>query len=166
MYAVIKSGGKQYKVAKDDVITVEKLPLEKGKKVNITEVLLISEKGKPIVGNPLVKGASVDAEVVDQIRGKKITVFKKKRRKNYRRKIGHKQNLTSIKITEINIKKTKTAEKKVTKSASKTRTKTSSKEKESPVKKKTAEKKAKDKTKTTTTEKKTSVKATSKGKKE
>ena len=166
MYAVIKSGGKQYKVAKDDVITVEKLPFEKGKKVNITEVLLISEKGKPIVGNPLVKGASVDAEVVDQIRGKKITVFKKKRRKNYRRKIGHKQNLTSIKITEINTKKTKTAEKKVTESASKTRTETSTKKKESPVKKKTAEKKAKDKTKTATTKKKTSVKTTPKGKKE
>ena len=137
MYAVIKSGGKQYKVAKDDVITVEKLPLEKGKKVNITEVLLISENGKPVVGNPLVEGASVDAEVVDQIRGKKIIVFKKKRRKNYRRKIGHKQNLTSIKITAINTKKTKTAEKKV-----------------------------EDKTKTATTKKKTSVKATSKGKKE
>lgn len=137
MYAVIKSGGKQYKVAKDDVITVEKLPLEKGKKVNITEVLLISENGKPVVGNPLVEGASVEAEVVDQIRGKKIIVFKKKRRKNYRRKIGHKQNLTSIKITAINTKKTKTAEKKV-----------------------------EDKTKTATTKKKTSVKATSKGKKE
>ncbi len=137
MYAVIKSGGKQYKVAKDDVIAVEKLPLEKGKKVNITEVLLISENGKPVVGNPLVEGASVEAEVVDQIRGKKIIVFKKKRRKNYRRKIGHKQNLTSIKITAINTKKTKTAEKKV-----------------------------EDKTKTATTKKKTSVKATSKGKKE
>ena len=62
MYAVIKSGGKQYKVAKDDVIAVEKLPLEKGKKVNITEVLLISENGKPVVGNPLVEGASVEAE--------------------------------------------------------------------------------------------------------
>ena len=118
MYAVIKSGGKQYKVAKDDVIAVEKLPLEKGKKVNITEVLLISENGNPVVGNPLVEGASVDAEVIDQIRAKKIIVFKKKRRKNYRRKIGHKQNLTSIKITAINTKKTKTAEKKVTKSPS------------------------------------------------
>jgi len=166
MYAVIKSGGKQYKVAKDDVITVEKLPLEKGKKVNITEVLLISENGKPVVGNPLVEGASVDAEIVDQIRGKKIIVFKKKRRKNYRRKIGHKQNLTSIKITAINTKKTKTAEKKVTKSTSKTGTKTSTKAKASPVKKKTAEKKVEDKTKTATTKKKTSVKATSKGKKE
>ena len=100
-------------------------------------VLLISENGKPVVGNPLVEGASVEAEVVDQIRGKKIIVFKKKRRKNYRRKIGHKQNLTSIKITAINTKKTKTAEKKV-----------------------------EDKTKTATTKKKTSVKATSKGKKE
>ena len=166
MYAVIKSGGKQYKVAKDDVIAVEKLPLEKGKKVNITEVLLISEKGKPIVGNPLVKGASVDAEVIDQIRAKKIIVFKKKRRKNYRRKIGHKQNLTSIKITAINTKKTKTAEKKATKSTSKTGTETSTKAKASPVKKKTAEKKVEDKTKTATTKKKTSVKATSKGKKE
>ena len=166
MYAVIKSGGKQYKVAKDDVITVEKLPLEKGKKVNITEVLLISEKGKPVVGNPLVKGASVDAEVIDQIRAKKIIVFKKKRRKNYRRKIGHKQNLTSIKITAINTKKTKTAEKKATKSTSKTGTETSTKAKASPVKKKTAEKKVEDKTKTATTKKKTSVKATSKGKKE
>ena len=92
------------KVSKDTSI-IEKLPLEKGKKVNITEVLLISENGKPVVGNPLVEGASVDAEVIDQIRAKKIIVFKKKRRKGYKVKNGHRQMLTKIKIDSISIGK-------------------------------------------------------------
>ena len=102
MYAVIKTGGKQYKVSKDDIISVEKLSEDTGKKIKLNEVLIISDKGKPIVGDPLIKGASVEAEIMDHSRAAKITVFKKKRRHNYRRKQGHKQNITNLKILSIN----------------------------------------------------------------
>ncbi len=107
MYAVIKTGGKQYKVSKDDVISVEKLSDDAGKKIKLTEVLIISDKGKPIIGDPLIKGASVEAEIVDHARNAKVTVFKKKRRHNYRRKKGHRQNITNIKILSINSKASK-----------------------------------------------------------
>lgn len=105
MYAVIKTGGKQYKVSKDDVISVEKLSDDAGKKIKLNEVLIISDKGKPIVGDPLIKGASVEAEIMDHSRAAKITVFKKKRRHNYRRKKGHKQDLTAVRIQSIDLKK-------------------------------------------------------------
>lgn len=101
MFAVIKTGGKQYKVAKDDVIEVEKLPGAAGASVELGDVLMLSDGGKVVVGSPLLKGAKVSAEVVEQTRGDKIIVFKKKRRKNYRRKKGHRQDLTVIKITAI-----------------------------------------------------------------
>jgi large subunit ribosomal protein L21 len=101
MFAVIKTGGKQYKVAKDDVIEVEKLPGEAGAAVELGEVLMLSDGGKVEVGSPLLKGAKVSAEVVEQTRGDKIIVFKKKRRKNYRRKKGHRQDLTVLRITAI-----------------------------------------------------------------
>ena len=107
MYAVIKTGGKQYKVSKDDVISIEKLSDDAGKKIKLTEVLIISDKGKPIIGDPLIKGASVEAEIVDHARNAKVTVFKKKRRHNYRRKKGHRQNITNIKILSINSKASK-----------------------------------------------------------
>ena len=107
MYAVIKTGGKQYKVSKDDVISVEKLSEDSGKKVKLNEVLVISDKGKPIIGDPLIKGASVEAEILEQTRSKKITIFKKKRRQNYRRKQGHKQLVTNLKILSINSTGTK-----------------------------------------------------------
>ena len=107
MYAVIKTGGKQYKVSKDDVISIEKLSDDAGKKIKLTEVLIISDKGKPIIGDPLIKGASVEAEIVDHAKNAKVTVFKKKRRHNYRRKKGHKQNITNIKILSINSKASK-----------------------------------------------------------
>ena len=100
MYAVIRSGGKQYKVSKDDVISVEKLIGEAGDKVNLNEVLMIGGKGDPIVGDPVIKGAVVNAEVVEQTRAEKIIVFKKKRRHNYRRKNGHQQHLTMLKIVD------------------------------------------------------------------
>ena len=109
MYAVIRSGGKQYKVSKDDVISVEKLIGEAGDKVNLNEVLMIGGKGDPIVGDPVIKGAVVNAEVVEQTRAKKIIVFKKKRRHNYRRKNGHQQHLTMLKIVDIKEKETKKA---------------------------------------------------------
>ena len=101
MYAVIKTGGKQYRVAPDDVLNIEKLAGEAGDKIKFDEVLMVGGDGAPVIGAPLVKGASVAAEVVAQMRDRKIIVFKKKRRKNYRRKIGHKQFLTTVKITGI-----------------------------------------------------------------
>jgi len=102
MFAVIKTGGKQYKVAKDDVISVESLPGESGAAVEIKDVLMIGESGKaPSVGTPLLDKAAVFAEVVEQTRDDKIIVFKKRRRKGYRRKAGHRQNLTVLRITSI-----------------------------------------------------------------
>ena len=101
MYAVIKTGGKQYKVAPDDIIQVEKLAGKAGDKVQITDVLMVGGEGEPMIGAPLVEGATVTAELVDQTRGKKIIVFKKKRRKNYRRTQGHRQDLSVLRITEI-----------------------------------------------------------------
>ena len=107
MYAVIRSGGKQYKVSKDDVISVEKLIGETGDKINLNEVLMIGGEGDLIVGDPIIKGAVVNAEVIEQTRAKKIIVFKKKRRHNYRRKNGHQQLLTMLKIVDIKEKETK-----------------------------------------------------------
>lgn len=101
MYAVIKTGGKQYKVAKNDVILVEKLPGEAGAALELDEVLLVGDDNSQTVGSPLVDGAHVAATVLEQTRGEKIIVFKKKRRQNYRRKAGHRQDLTALKITDI-----------------------------------------------------------------
>ncbi len=101
MYAVIKTGGKQYKVAANDVIEVERLSAEPGDVVEITDVLLVGGEGTPVVGAPLVAGAKVSAKVLEQHRGKKIIVFKKRRRKHYQRKNGHRQLLTKLQITEI-----------------------------------------------------------------
>jgi len=101
MFAVIRTGGKQYKVAKDDVISVEKLAAEPGATVELAEVLMIGEGVEVAVGAPLLDGASVSATVVEQRRADKIIVFKKKRRHNYRRKKGHRQQQTVLRITEI-----------------------------------------------------------------
>jgi len=101
MFAVIRTGGKQYKVAKDDVITVEKLPGEPGAVVEFAEVLMIGDGAEVAAGNPLLAGAAVSATVVEQSRAAKIIVFKKKRRKNYRRKKGHRQYQTVLRVTEI-----------------------------------------------------------------
>lgn len=101
MYAVIKTGGKQYKVAKDDVLTVEKLSANAGDSVSLDEVLMVGGEGDLKVGSPTVSGASVKAEVLEQTRGDKIIVFKKNRRKHYRRKNGHRQELSRIRVTDI-----------------------------------------------------------------
>ncbi len=101
MFAVVKTGGKQYHVAKDDVIRVEKLDAEAGATVALHDVLLIDADGAQTVGTPTIEGAAVEAEVVDQLRDKKVLIFKKKRRQNYRRRRGHRQNLTVLKITGI-----------------------------------------------------------------
>ncbi|MFM2043061.1 MAG: ribosomal protein [Pseudomonadota bacterium] len=101
MFAVIRTGGKQYKVAAGDVIKVEKLVADEGASLKLDEVLLVSDAGSVTVGTPLVANASVTAEVVAQARGPKIIIFKKKRRQNYRRKNGHRQDLTVLRITGI-----------------------------------------------------------------
>lgn len=116
MFAVIKTGGKQYKVAKDDVIAVEKLDGKVGDKIEIKDVLMLGgakEDGSDaVIGAPFVAGASVKTEVVEQGRGAKIIVFKMKRRKGYRRKQGHRQALTTLKILDIKTKAKKAVAKK------------------------------------------------------
>ncbi len=101
MLAVIQTGGKQYTVAKDKVIKVEKLDLKAGDTLTIDQVLMVNDGKKTTIGAPTVAGAKVQATVVDQIRDRKIIVFKKKRRHNYRRKNGHRQHLTILKVTGI-----------------------------------------------------------------
>jgi len=101
MFAVIKTGGKQYKVAKDDVIAVEKLEGDPGATVELTDVLMVGDDKAQTTGTPLVDGATVAAEVVKQDRSAKIIVFKKKRRKDYRRTKGHRQQVTVLRITDI-----------------------------------------------------------------
>lgn len=102
MFAVIKTGGKQYKVAAEDVLTVEKLPAEAGAEVMFDTVLMLVDGEAVTVGAPLVAGAGVRAEVVDQIKGPKTISFKKRRRKHSsQRRKGHRQQLTTVKIVEI-----------------------------------------------------------------
>jgi large subunit ribosomal protein L21 len=99
-YAVIRTGGKQYRVEPGSLIRVEKLPGEVGAAVEFTEVLLAG--GDAIrIGTPLLDGVRVRGQIVDQARDKKILIFKKKRRKNYRRRRGHRQSLTTVRVTEI-----------------------------------------------------------------
>jgi len=101
MYAVIVTGGKQYRVQADEIIDIESLNREVGEKIEFSKVLAIGE-GKDIkIGAPTVEGAKVEAEVIDNFRGVKLVAFKMKRRKGYRRKIGHRQNLTKIRISKI-----------------------------------------------------------------
>lgn len=102
MFAVIRTGGKQYKVAKDDLLEIERLDAKAGDKIDLGEVLMLgAEGGEMKVGAPLVDGATVKAEVVDLTRGPKLTIFKKRRRQNYRRKNGHRQDLMLVKILDI-----------------------------------------------------------------
>ena len=101
MYAVVKTGGKQYRVAKDDKILVERLDGEAGSAVQLENVMMLVDGDKVTVGTPQIAGASVAAEVVEQTRGPKIIIFRRKRRKNHRRTQGHRQDLTLLKITDI-----------------------------------------------------------------
>lgn len=101
MFAVIKTGGKQYKVATNDIILVEKLEVEEGASVSLSEVLMVGEGGNITVGSPVVQGASVTAKVLEQRKGEKVIIFKKNRRHNYRRKRGHRQFVTVLKIEGI-----------------------------------------------------------------
>ena len=104
MYAVIKAGGKQYKVAAGDKIRVEKFAAKAGAKIDITDVLMVADGDKVTIGKPLVAGAVVSAEVREQGRGEKVRVIKFKRRTNYRRQIGHRQSFTELAITGIRLK--------------------------------------------------------------
>jgi large subunit ribosomal protein L21 len=101
MYAVIKTGGKQYRVAADEVLTIEKVAGEAGQVIEFTEVLMVAGSGEPKIGTPAVAGAKVMAEVVEQGRAPKVIAFKKRRRKNSRRKRGHRQQQTTVRIKEI-----------------------------------------------------------------
>jgi large subunit ribosomal protein L21 len=106
MFAVVRSGGKQYRVEPGNVFKVEKLEDEQSSIVKLSEVLLVSsDDGSVIIGNPTVESASVSAEVVRHVRNKKVIVFKKKRRHNYRRKNGHRQWMTVLKVTGISLGK-------------------------------------------------------------
>lgn len=119
MFAVIKTGGKQYRVVENDVITVEKLAGEAGDQVVFDNVLLVGNGEDTTVGAPIIDGASVAGEIVDQTRGKKLIIFKKKRRKNYRRTQGHRQYLSTVRITEILTEGAKPSKAKATKQAPK-----------------------------------------------
>ena len=101
MYAVIETGGKQYRVREGDVVRVERLAEDVGDEVSISDVHLVADGDKIHVGRPMVDGASVKVTVVGEGRGAKVIAFKKKRRKGYRRKIGHRQNFTALRIDKI-----------------------------------------------------------------
>ena len=174
MYAVVKTGGKQYRVEKEDVVLVEKLNANDGDQVVLGNVLMIGEGKKVTLGNPMINDAAVMAQVVRQTRGPKITMIYKRRRKNSRRKQGHKQDLTLLKIIDIaetggsklSPKKvaTKTKEKK-TKVEAKPKTETPPKVVEDKVKKEVKAKSAPSKTtetKTKSTSTKPEVKAKTK----
>ena len=101
MYAVIETGGKQYRVEAGQLLTCEKLPGNAGDKVEFGRVLLLSDDEKVAVGRPLVDGARVTAEIIKQDMGEKLTVYKFKRRKNYRKRNGHRQPYTAVKIETV-----------------------------------------------------------------
>ena len=101
MFAVIKTGGKQYKVAANDIIKIEKLQGELGDKVEFTDILIMGKDGQVKLGTPLLANTKVQATILDQIRDDKVIIFKKNRRHNYRRKNGHRQYLTVVQITDI-----------------------------------------------------------------
>ena len=103
MYAIIRSGGKQYRAEVGATIDVDRLPNEVGESLDITDVLLISSEDETMIGQPQVDGATVSATVVEQFRGKKIIVYKYRQRTNYRRKQGHRQYYTRLRIDDIKV---------------------------------------------------------------
>ena len=103
MYAIIETGGKQYKVEQGQIINVEKLDVQQGEEINFDKVLLIKDGENIITGSPVIEKAKVIGEVIETGKGKKIIVFKYKRRKNYRRKKGHRQWYSKVKIKEITL---------------------------------------------------------------
>ena len=105
MYAIVEIAGQQFKVEKDQQIFVHRLDAEEGAKVDFEKVLLVDNEGKVNVGAPAVKGAKVTAKVENHVKGDKVIVFKKKRRKGYKKKNGHRQEFTELSITGIKVKK-------------------------------------------------------------
>jgi large subunit ribosomal protein L21 len=101
MYAIVDIAGKQYRVGEQDTIFVPRLDVEVGQKVKFEDVLLVNKDGDVAVGTPHVKGAVIDAKVLDHVKGDKVVVFKKKRRKGYRVKNGHRQPFTQLEIIKI-----------------------------------------------------------------
>jgi large subunit ribosomal protein L21 len=101
MYAVLETGSKQYRVAAGDTLEIERLDIEAGQPVTFDRVLLVNKDGNVSVGSPVVSGATVEADVVEHIRGEKKLTFKMKRRKGYHKSIGHRQELTVVKIKDI-----------------------------------------------------------------
>ena len=101
MYALVKTGGKQYRVSKNDTILVERIAAEEGAEVILYDIVMLGDGDKVTIGNPRVDGAAVSATVVRQTRGPKIIIFRRKRRKNHRRTQGHRQDLTLLKINDI-----------------------------------------------------------------
>jgi large subunit ribosomal protein L21 len=101
MYALVRTGGKQYRVAKDDTILVERIAADEGAEVILDDVVMLGDGDKVTIGTPQVEGAAVSATVVSQTRGPKIIIFRRKRRKNHRRTQGHRQDLTLLKINAI-----------------------------------------------------------------
>ena len=171
MLAIFKTGGKQYSVKAGEVLKVEKLDGAKGDKISFTDVLAISDAKTSSIGEPILKDASVDAKIVDQIRDKKIIVFKKRKRQNYRLTQGHRQYLTVLKIESISFDGKKSTAAPEVKKSQKIKSKKNSKKNEDKevnitekktVAKKTVAKKtvAKKTSKKTSTIKKKSVKKT------
>ena len=107
MYAIIKAGGKQFKAEKGKTLRLPRMDAEPGSKVTFDAVLLTADGDKIVAGSPTVKGASVVGEVVGEVKGEKIYVFKFKRRKNYRRKTGHRAKFTEVKITGVKLREAK-----------------------------------------------------------
>lgn len=123
MYAIVEMAGQQFKVAKDQKVYVHRLQEEEGKKVTFDKVLLLEDGGNVTIGAPVIEGAAVEAKVVKHLKGDKVIVFKKKRRKGYRVKNGHRQSLTEIQIEGIVTSGAKPAAKKAEKAAPKKETK-------------------------------------------
>lgn len=103
MYAVVETGGKQHRVRAGDLLQVEKIDGEVGTTVTLDRVLMVGGEGEPQFGTPMLEGAAVETEIVRQGKSRKILVFKKKRRKNYRRMYGHRQPFTHLKVTGIKV---------------------------------------------------------------
>jgi len=103
MYAVVKTGGKEYRISKGDVIRVEKMEGKVGDQVSMKDVLMVSQEGQVQLGNPLLAGAVITGEIVQEIKGRKTVTYKMKRRKNYRRTKGHRQTYTYIRVNDVSL---------------------------------------------------------------
>ena len=166
-YAIIRSGGKQYKAVPGETIQVDKLPVDPGKKIVLNEVLFIADGVKKVtIGTPLIKGAKVETTVADQIKGPKIRVFKYKPKVRYRRRQGHRQKYTLLMVEKITAGTTKTSSAKAASTAKATATKASTKKAASTAKSSTAKKTTtKTSTKTSSTKAASTKKAVSSTKK-